>query len=76
MMWIEVAPEPGGWTVTEFVDEGVNRVLTHRRRKRSAVLIGTGAAMLAKVELRVKNRRGEYTTEAASYGNDSPRRKG
>lgn len=51
-------------------------VLSHRRRKSSAVLVGTGAAMALKCELRVKNRKGQYTTAAASFGGDSPRRRG
>jgi hypothetical protein len=52
------------------------RVISHRRRKSSAVLVGTGAAMALRCELRVKNRKGRYTTAAASFGGDSSRRNG
>lgn len=69
---IEVAPETGGgWTVTEYTgDLPAVQVLAHTRTKRAAMLIGRGAAMVWRCELRVKNRKGQYTTEGASYGND------
>lgn len=75
---VEVAPEPGGWKVSR-IETWIGRadsarkqvdVLTHRRRKKTAMLVGTGAAMALGCELRVKNKRGEYTTEGSSFGHD------
>lgn len=73
--FVEVAPEDGGWKVSVIVPSRT-RVLSHRRRKRSAMLVGTGAAMVLQTELRVKDRLGRYTKAAASFGGDSPRRRG
>lgn len=79
MITIEVQPDGGAWRVVEIKNVGdaiQTSVLTHRRRKSSAMLLGTGAAMVLKCELKVKNRKGEYTTEGSSFGNDPRRIKG
>jgi hypothetical protein len=71
---IEVAPEPGGWTVTEYTGQAKApnpRVLVHTRTKRVAMLIGRGAALVWKCDLRVKNRQGRYTTASTNYGDQS-----
>jgi hypothetical protein len=73
---IEVCPdEAGGWKVTEYTGQAnTPRVLARPRTKRTAVLIGRGAAMVWKCELRVKNAKGRYTRESTSYaGTGLPR---
>jgi hypothetical protein len=70
---VEVRKVPGKWRVTLYGKNGATRVenvLAFTRLKRSAFLIGTGAAKALEVELRVTDRKGRYTDEAASYGND------
>lgn len=77
---VEVAPDEGAWKVTVLAgpseQSATSRVLSRRRRKKSAMLVGTGAAMALRCELRVKNKRGEYTTEGASFGGDPRRYRG
>lgn len=72
---IEVCPDAdGGWKVTEYTGQASNRVLYRSRTKRPAVLVGRGAALTWKCELRVKDRKGRYTRESTSYaGNGLPR---
>lgn len=73
--FVEVGPEAGGgWVVTVFTEPA--DVLHHSRTKRAALLIGTGAAKALRCELKVKNRKGQYTTQAASYGPDPRRSRG
>lgn len=78
MKHIEVAPDgDGGWKVSHMHDpSNTVHILTHVRRKRTAVQIGRGAALALSLELRVKNRKGQYTKAAASFGNDPRRSKG
>lgn len=81
---VEVAPEDGGWKVTIIrkwlgrttVVRTESEVITHRRRKRSAVLVAMGAAKALRCELHVKNRQGRYTAAAASFGRDPRNVKG
>lgn len=79
---VEVAPEPGGYKVSVIrtYDNGRDpevEVLTHRRRRTRAKLVGQGAAMALHCEFKFHSQRtGRYTTEAASYGNDRRDRKG
>lgn len=77
---IEVGPDgSGGWRVVAHYHSQpfvTNRLLGRYRLKRTAVLVGRGAAMALHTELRVKNRKGQYTKAAASHGNDPRRSKG
>lgn len=80
---IEVGPDGhGGWKVEAHWSPppGVgtdgahlSRVISRPRFKRSAVIVGRALAKTHHLELRIKNRHGQYTADAASYGND-PRR--
>ena len=73
---IEVCPDAdGGWKVTEYTGQAnTPRILYRSRTKRTAVLVGRGAALTWKCDLRVKDRKGRYTRESTSYaGNGLPR---
>ena len=68
---VEVRVEPGGWTVTVHYKQPVEpRLLHHFRLKASAKIYARGVADVLGTELRVTDRKGRYTAEAASYGND------
>ena len=75
---IEVLPDSkGGWRIDgHYQSGGEVKVFGHYRLKRNALLIGRGVAMGLGAELRVKNRKGQYTSAAASFGNDRRDRKG
>ena len=68
---VEVRVEPGGWSVTVHYKQPVEpRLLHHFRLKASAKMYARGVADVLGVELRVTDRKGRYTAEAASCGND------
>lgn len=77
---VEVAPDGwGGWKVTLIhvrPHDTTQEILVRTRLKRSARKIGRYYAKRYTCELRVKNRKGQYTTDAASFGNDPRRSKG
>lgn len=78
---VEVRPDgDGGWKVTEIrtIDghDNLQRPLARFRLKRNAVLVGRGAAWALHCDLHVTDRKGRYTTEAASFGHDPKEVKG
>lgn len=79
--YVEVTPDTknGGWRVDihyENSDTHGSRSLGYYRFKRTAKKQARELAQQWKVEMRVKNKKGQYTSEAASYGNDPRRSKG
>lgn len=61
------------WWVIAYGKNGAtvaNNIVAKTRFKRDAVLVAQGVAKVLLVELRVTNRKGQYTKDAASYGND------
>lgn len=83
-MTTTIAVEPNGsteeddqeWRVVRNIfnqdnpEKNMLTVLAVEGDKEIAKLIGRGAALALGCELQVKNSLGQYTTEAASYGND------
>lgn len=71
---VEVRKAPVGWMAVAYgkndEDRHENKILKKTRWKIDAMLVAEGAARVLEVELRVSNRKGRYTNEARSYGND------